>query len=77
MSSDWLNEVWSNREDVTDDYCFVYMGPAGTWSASLLIPLSSPLSPIPHFMLTSSLVPLFSPIPYSMLTPFLQDPIPC
>lgn len=31
MHSDWLNEVWRWREDVTDDYRFVYMGPAGTW----------------------------------------------
>ena len=29
--SDWLNEVWDIREDVHDDYRFVYMGPAGTW----------------------------------------------
>lgn len=31
MRSDWLNEVWGGRQDVTDDYKFVYMGPAGTW----------------------------------------------
>ena len=29
--SDWLNEVWDIRQDVSDDYRFVYMGPAGTW----------------------------------------------
>lgn len=32
MRSDWLNEVWRLRDDVADDYCFVYMGPAGTWT---------------------------------------------
>ena len=31
LSSDWLNEVWAAREDVEDDYKFVYMGPPGTW----------------------------------------------
>jgi hypothetical protein len=31
MRSDWLNEVWAGRNDITDDYRFVYMGPAGTW----------------------------------------------
>lgn len=31
VSSDWLNEVWSVREDVEDDYKFIYMGPEGTW----------------------------------------------
>ena len=30
--SDWLNEVGDLRRDVGDDYCFVYMGPKGTWS---------------------------------------------
>lgn len=34
MSSDWLNEAWTGRQDVNDDYKFVYMGPAGTWSVS-------------------------------------------
>lgn len=34
MKSDWLNEVWAGRGDVDDDYKFVYMGPAGTWSVS-------------------------------------------
>lgn len=36
MRSDWLNEVWSHREDVMDDYQFVYMGPAGTWLVAVL-----------------------------------------
>ena len=31
FQSDWLNEVWSIRQDVQDDYRFVYMGPKGTW----------------------------------------------
>ena len=31
FGSDWLNEVWAWREDVCDDYKFVYMGPTGTW----------------------------------------------
>ena len=33
FQSDWLNEVWSLRQDVHDDYRFVYMGPNGTWLA--------------------------------------------
>lgn len=41
MSSDWLNEVWCARDDVMDDYRFVYMGPAGTWLGSILLPFSS------------------------------------
>lgn len=35
MCSDWLDEVWSHREDVMDDYQFVYMGPAGTWLVAI------------------------------------------
>ena len=31
FQSDWLNEVWLVRNDVEDDYRFVYMGPKGTW----------------------------------------------
>lgn len=31
FKSDWLNEVWQLRQDVQDDYRFVYMGPRGTW----------------------------------------------
>ncbi|PVD38030.1 hypothetical protein C0Q70_00637 [Pomacea canaliculata] len=30
--SDWLNEFWDKRDDVDDDYRFVYMGPKGTWT---------------------------------------------
>ncbi|XP_037656929.1 2-oxoglutarate and iron-dependent oxygenase JMJD4-like isoform X6 [Choloepus didactylus] len=30
FSSDWLNEYWDTLN--VDDYRFVYMGPAGTWS---------------------------------------------
>lgn len=30
FSSDWLNEYWDALD--VDDYRFVYMGPAGTWS---------------------------------------------
>ncbi|CAL8079455.1 unnamed protein product [Calicophoron daubneyi] len=32
FSSDWLNEFWSLRKDVDDDYRFVYLGPKGTWT---------------------------------------------
>ena len=31
FKSDWLNEFWDQRMDVTDDYRFVYMGPKGSW----------------------------------------------
>ena len=31
FENDWLNEAWLLRQDVHDDYCFVYMGPKGTW----------------------------------------------
>ena len=31
FTADWLNEVWDQREDVRDDYRFVYFGPMGTW----------------------------------------------
>jgi len=30
FSSDWLNEYWDALD--VDDYRFIYMGPAGTWS---------------------------------------------
>nr|KAG5702396.1 hypothetical protein BaRGS_027483 [Batillaria attramentaria] len=30
--SDWMNEFWDVREDIDDDYRFVYMGPKGTWT---------------------------------------------
>lgn len=32
FKSDWLNEFWDQRMDVTDDYRFVYMGPKGSWT---------------------------------------------
>ena len=31
FQNDWLNEVWLVRQDVQDDFRFVYMGPKGTW----------------------------------------------
>ena len=30
--SDWMNEFWDVRDDIDDDYRFVYMGPKGTWT---------------------------------------------
>ncbi|KAK7084703.1 JmjC domain-containing protein 4 [Halocaridina rubra] len=32
FASDWLNEFWHNREDINDDYQFVYIGPRGSWT---------------------------------------------
>ncbi|XP_071448147.1 2-oxoglutarate and iron-dependent oxygenase JMJD4 [Hetaerina americana] len=32
FTSDWLNEFWTQRGDVCDDYRFVYMGPQGSWT---------------------------------------------
>ncbi|KAK8775897.1 hypothetical protein V5799_030755 [Amblyomma americanum] len=32
FTSDWLNEFWDSRTDVTDDFRFVYMGPKGSWT---------------------------------------------
>ncbi|XP_046385564.1 2-oxoglutarate and iron-dependent oxygenase JMJD4 isoform X2 [Ischnura elegans] len=32
FASDWLNEFWTQRGDVCDDYRFVYMGPKGSWT---------------------------------------------
>lgn len=32
FASDWLNEFWTQRTDVNDDYRFVYMGPKGSWT---------------------------------------------
>jgi hypothetical protein len=32
FASDWLNEAWDDRQDVSDDYRFVYFGPRGTWT---------------------------------------------
>jgi hypothetical protein len=31
FSADWMNEFWDQRDDVNDDYRFVYMGPKGSW----------------------------------------------
>ncbi|KAK2158451.1 hypothetical protein LSH36_170g04047 [Paralvinella palmiformis] len=30
--SDWMNEFWDRRDDVCDDYRFVYIGPKGSWT---------------------------------------------
>ena len=27
-----MNEFWDVRDDIDDDYRFVYMGPKGTWT---------------------------------------------
>ncbi|KAK4304391.1 hypothetical protein Pmani_023660 [Petrolisthes manimaculis] len=32
FASDWLNEFWDVREDLKDDYQFVYIGPKGSWT---------------------------------------------
>uniref|UniRef100_A0A1B6KL98 2-oxoglutarate and iron-dependent oxygenase JMJD4 n=1 Tax=Graphocephala atropunctata TaxID=36148 RepID=A0A1B6KL98_9HEMI len=32
FASDWLNEYFTSREDVQDDYRFIYMGPKGSWT---------------------------------------------
>lgn len=32
FTSDWMNEFWDQRDDVQDDYRFVYMGPKGSWT---------------------------------------------
>ncbi|CAH8460452.1 unnamed protein product [Schistosoma turkestanicum] len=32
FSSDWLNEFWSLRNDLSDDFKFVYLGGDGTWT---------------------------------------------
>ena len=37
FASDWLNEVWHWRCDVSDDYQFVYMGPKGTWCVCVCV----------------------------------------
>jgi hypothetical protein len=31
FASDWLNEYYSARTSIKDDYRFVYMGPKGSW----------------------------------------------
>ncbi|CAH8477372.1 unnamed protein product [Schistosoma margrebowiei] len=32
FSSDWLNEFWSLRNDLSDDFKFLYLGSHGTWT---------------------------------------------
>jgi len=32
FSSDWLNEWWQSRTDVSNDYRFVYIGPKNSWT---------------------------------------------
>lgn len=32
FSSDWLNEFWSLRNDLSDDFKFLYLGSRGTWT---------------------------------------------
>lgn len=32
FSSDWLNEFWNFRNDLSDDFKFVYLGDRGTWT---------------------------------------------
>ncbi|CAH8465322.1 unnamed protein product [Heterobilharzia americana] len=32
FSSDWLNEFWEFRNDLSDDFKFVYLGSEGTWT---------------------------------------------
>ncbi|CAH8447779.1 unnamed protein product [Schistosoma rodhaini] len=32
FSSDWLNEFWSLRNDLSDDFKFLYVGSHGTWT---------------------------------------------
>ncbi|XP_064112143.1 2-oxoglutarate and iron-dependent oxygenase JMJD4-like isoform X2 [Macrobrachium nipponense] len=34
FASDWLNEFWQVRDDIQDDYQFVYMGPKGSCDSS-------------------------------------------
>jgi len=31
FASDWLNEYYSAKTSIKDDYRFVYMGPRGSW----------------------------------------------
>jgi hypothetical protein len=31
FASDWLNEYYSEKTGIKDDYRFVYMGPQGSW----------------------------------------------
>lgn len=32
FSDDWLNKYWKNRDDVSDDYIFSYLGPVGSYT---------------------------------------------
>ncbi|CAL4067628.1 unnamed protein product, partial [Meganyctiphanes norvegica] len=32
FASDWLNEFWETRDDIKDDYRFVYIGPKQSWT---------------------------------------------
>ncbi|KAJ9577233.1 hypothetical protein L9F63_006207 [Diploptera punctata] len=32
FASDWLNEYFTAKKDIKDDYRFVYMGPKGSWT---------------------------------------------
>lgn len=32
FASDWLNEYFTSRSDLNDDYRFVYIGPKGSWT---------------------------------------------
>lgn len=32
FTSDWMNEYWDQRNEIWDDYRFVYMGPKGSWT---------------------------------------------
>ncbi|GLH16369.1 2-oxoglutarate and iron-dependent oxygenase JMJD4 homolog [Gryllus bimaculatus] len=32
FASDWLNEYLTSRNDINDDYRFVYLGPKGSWT---------------------------------------------
>ncbi|XP_015515621.2 2-oxoglutarate and iron-dependent oxygenase JMJD4 [Neodiprion pinetum] len=32
FASDWLNEYYTEQEELNDDYMFIYMGPKGTWT---------------------------------------------
>ncbi|KAJ1982288.1 hypothetical protein H4R34_001763 [Dimargaris verticillata] len=32
FSDDWINEFWDYRQDIADDYRFVYIGGHGTWT---------------------------------------------
>ena len=54
FQNDWLNKVWSVRQDVQDDYRFVYMGPKGTWYTNIQT-LTFDLIPVRYFFSLSQL----------------------